>query len=298
MQVHKYLSIPVRVLVFYSLSVVLLFLLPFLLRGVNENQLISKIISQGGHYTQMEGKYHSVESISRFTFMASIIQAALLLPLILINLFNWKDDIKATVYSGALFFSLGFANISVAALYSAMLLFSIIPITALYYITIAIVFISALLMFLMQKADKEEIEKPLFYKAIIAGLEKFGFPHHRLIYFICLALFMLCLITGAVLNGPHLKTVHPINYFGAFFAVFGVVYLMAGRHFKLKKLDELQRLIHLEASFNATTWLIGFILSALFISMALNIDIKIQYLALPLAIIATTAVAVAEKKYN
>lgn len=298
MQIHKYLSIPIRVLVFYSLTAAALFLLPYLLPDFNNSQLVSKIISRGGHYIYMDGKYRAVNSINQFTFMASLIQAALLFPLVLINILNWKDEIKANVYTGAFFFSLGFANITVSVFYSAMILFTAIPSISLFYIAVGIVFVGALLMFLIQKADKEEIEKPLFYGAIIARLEKFGFPRHRMVYFICLGLFILCLITGAVLNRPYLKTVHPINYFGAFFAVFGVVYLMAGRHFKLKKLDEMQRLIHLEASFNASTWLIGFILSALFISIALNIDIKIQYLALPLGIVVTTAVAAAEKKYK
>jgi len=299
MEFIRQLTASRRVLAFYAVSCILLYFVAYYFPfGKGDSDLVNQIIKQGGHYELMNKKYYAVYSIYNFTFASALIQILILIPIVIINVKSWRDNVVPGIYAGAVLFSLSFVNIGSIIFYSVVRMFTIIPYASLYFIVLFFVFIIAFVAYLIPKFDQEENSNKELFQKIEARLAKFGFPYYKAVYLISFALFVILNILGKIQEGQHWKSPSLLNYLSAAIGTFGVIYLAFGRHYKLKKLDELQRLKQLEAGHYIFNGLTTIIIIAIFVSVSLSIKVQITDLVIPISVIIILAVAAIEKKYE
>lgn len=289
-------------LLYFSSAAISYFCWRYITPDRYEHQLIQSLITQGGYYKNMDAQYHSFNAISGFLFF-SFFQIFIAIGLFFINLVYKKDtSYETNFYCNISFISFSVVNVISVIIYFAMIIFYFLPPTALFYSMLLIVFVLTFCMAALLKRDSIENPDNNFisnlFKKLDARLLKYDYSNSKIIFFILWisasilpALYLL--VFRHIIGNPVI-----IKYISSILGFIAIAYLLISRHYKMKKMDELQRLIQLEHANIIFNGFIVLLLGTLILSANFNIKIDISDIFIPITLLMIIALIFSEAKYK
>jgi len=303
MNLKRFLSVSNSTLILYFLTAGLsYFCWRYVLTSYHERQIILNIIERGGYYKSMDSLYHAFNSIS--TFIAySLFQILLAIVLVFVNLVYKKDEpCEAGLYSNAFFVSLSLVNIIAVIIYLATISFYLIPSTGLFYLILLITFAITFCLFMLLKnhsSDNSETSLLVeFFRRIDIRLSKYEFKNFLLIYSLFWLFAFIIPQFILVIFYKDAAILVFLKYISTILGFSGIAYLLFARRYRMKKMDELQRLIQLESANYIFNGLIALILGFTVLSANFNIQIKLSDLTIPLFLVILISLILTESKYK
>lgn len=303
MELRKYFIISNRTLIFYLLSLGVLFYSWYAFPSYIYGEKILNGLSHSGldNKTMWE-RYNAFYRYSNFMFICAL-QFLPAMLIVLINITNKRTtQLPVNRYGDSIFSTLSMLNILITGTYLFMIFTKIVPSGSLMVFGLMLAFVLLLcLIYIMKKSRPEDSNDDIglvFLKRIDTRLGKFGFPHPGEVFAVCWTGFIFILVLGTSFfdNSPAVH--YTVNTFAAVLGVFGIAYLILGRHYKMKKMDELQKLIQLERANYIFNGFIILLYSVIAFTWALNIKIMISEILVPFGIIVIVSVLLVEKKYE
>lgn len=301
MGLRKYFTVSVKLLIVYSLSIICIYLSDkiFYLNYTNYQDVALHIIKMGGSYHRMDEAVNAYDALLTASFYLFLFQMFVIFIFISITVFNKHEEYyKNNIISESFLAGMAFVNFTIVLLILLSSQFIFIPSRILFYSILVFVFIAAFfLAFFIKTGTDDGEEKTSFLTNINNRLIKFGFPHPRIIFSIFYFFAILCFVYRASL-GIYPGQICFLNYLGFISGMAGTVYLLLARHYKMKKMDELRRMIRLEQANNALSVTILVLIGSILLNMGFNIQVRVMDAAIVLGIAFGISYLAAEAKYR
>jgi hypothetical protein len=242
----------------------------------------------------MEASYNAIATLPIFF---SIIQFLFILTLFTIFLFSEdKERYENNIYASSLLNSFSAVNIVLLAFYFFCLSFFLIPPTAFFYLTTIIVFIATFFLSYFSFSNSSGIHDK--FASLIIKADKFfsryDFKNARLIMLVWWFLCIFCSAFGQFISPNQISV---FTYIGTAIGIGGIIFLFISSHYRMKKLDEFQRLILLERTHKIFVGLSFLVLFAFILFWNFQIKIPITDVALPIFCIIVVSILIVDKKY-
>lgn len=301
MGLRKYFTVSVKLLIVYSLSIVCLYLSEkiFYLNYTNYQDVAQRIIKMGGSYHRMDeavNAYYAMTTASSFFYL---FQMLVFFIFISISVFNKNEEYyKNNIISESFLAGMASVNFTIVLMTLLSSRFIFIPSRILFYSILVFIFIAAFfLAFFLKTGTAEGEEKTSFLTNINNRLNKFGFPHPKIIFSIFYLFAILCFVYRASM-GVYPGQNYFLNYLGFISGMTGTVYLLFARHYRMKKMDELKRIIRLEQANNALSITILVLIGSILLNVGFNIQVRVIDAAIIMGIAFGISYLVAEDKYR
>lgn len=299
MGLRKYFTVSVKLLIVYSISIICLYLADKIY-FLHSQDIAREIIKMGGSYHHMDETANAYDALLTASFYLYLFQIFVIFIFISITVFNKHEEYyKNSIISESFLTGMTFVNFTIVLMTLLSSRFILIPTKILFYSILVFVFIAAFfLAFFLKTGTAEGEEKTSFLTNINNRLNKFGFPHPKIIFSIFYFFAILCFVYNSV---PILNPVYKItflNYLGYASGIIGTIYMLLARHYKMKKMDELKRVIRLEQANNALSFTILVLIGSILLNMGFNIQVRVMDAAIIMGIAFGISYLVAEAKYR
>jgi hypothetical protein len=295
MKLKKLSSVSNKVLLLFFITAFVLILSFYAFNDLDIN--ISQKIVQSELYKNDAVSYLQVfDTISRLVLYFGLIEIVFAS---LITKAKGTADFERNRFTEALLISFSFMNITLFAFYSSIYLFSYIPAFIVFIpINLVVFILTFVIAFLKRTRADADATAITFWKKVDARLLRFGFPNFRFIGLILFGLsILICLISGFA-GMPKRFEIKFLNCFSFILGALGVLYFVLGRHYKVKKSGELEKIILLEQSNFVLNFLYLFLFAAILLAANFHLEIHFTEAIIFFGPVITISIILAESKYK
>jgi hypothetical protein len=259
---------------------------------------ISLGIAKSGNYNASTvDSLKSFATIAWTAYISGIIQ--FVLCALLSRIKRNSDLFENNIVTESVLIALAFVNITIILFCLIIYFFFLVPAGLIFFASIIIVFFLALTFALFSRFSNpgKEVKHSLL-KRIDTRLLKFNFIYHRAIGLASLGFAVACGMSTHSYQAGQNYLLTTLNIIGFLVGMTGIIYLLLGRHYSLKKMDELQRVIQLEQSNFVLNFLFLFLYGAILLAANFHIEIRATNAIIYFGPIIIISLLLAESKYK
>ena len=303
MEMRKAITVSPKLLLVYFFSIAYLFIFNRIFL-FSDHTVAIKLIRLGGTLQLINTKYAYFNFINYFALIAGYIQFMLFIGMLAILKID-SDELPCenNIITESVLIGLSFVNITTVLLKGLSLNFIFLPSEMIFIGVLITSFVFSFFLSYTEKKNfqsrpEEDITISIKTKLDNAFL-KFGFPNPKLVFLVSYTLALLIIISSHSLystSGQHINST--AGYISLVLGLVGTGYLLLARHYKMRKMDELKRLILLEQANTSFAFIVFAFITCILLYFCFNIKILVFDLAIVVGPMFAFSFLLAQTKYK